>query len=190
MVCELCSSEFTVIPSRAGKAKYCSNRCRLKSLYTNNHRSIEERFWEKVIRGDSDTCWLWTGATGSAGYGVLGLGGRGTGNEYAHRISYRLHYGPIPNNLFVLHSCDNPPCVNPKHLSLGTHLDNMQQSKARGRKHDPYTLTFAQTEVIRASTASPKEIAAQYGISHIHAFRVKTGRVHTKPHWHLRNPTK
>lgn len=80
------------------------------------------RFWKYVEK--SETCWLWTGAM-IKGYGVLHM--RGT-RIYAHRFSWQLHVGSIPGKLFVLHDCpggDNPSCVNPTHLWLGTHRDNM-----------------------------------------------------------------
>jgi len=72
-------------------------------------RSVEERFKSFVIRGDAvDDCWDWSGGRFTQGYGALSVGRRTT---RAHRFSYALHYGPIPQDMFVLHHCDNPPCT-------------------------------------------------------------------------------
>lgn len=100
-------------------------------------RSLTDRFWEKVDRRGPDDCWEWTASRDKPGYGRLGTGRRsnkGNVETMAHRISYQIHHGPIPDNLLVLHKCDNPPCVNPKHLFLGTQLENVQDMIAKGRQ--------------------------------------------------------
>lgn len=101
-------------------------------------RLAAERFWSKTDR--TGECWVWTGARRSADqygggtYGVLSqqTDGRRV-HSYAHRRAYELTYGPIPPGLFVLHSCDNPPCINPAHLSLGTSAENMAEAGKRHR---------------------------------------------------------
>jgi hypothetical protein len=92
---------------------------------------IETRLWEKVQKEPNGGCWLWTGGTTNGGYGVIGVG-RGRLHR-AHRISWEIANGPIPDGLKVLHRCDNPPCVNPAHLFLGTQVDNMRDCAAKGR---------------------------------------------------------
>lgn len=77
-----------------------------------------------------DKCWLWTGATNEHGYGKLSANGSW---RLAHRVSWNLSNGEIPDNLQVLHRCDTPACVNPAHLFLGTHADNMRDMKQKGR---------------------------------------------------------
>lgn len=91
---------------------------------------LEERFWEKVKKVGS--CWEWQGAlVQNCGYGRISNNYK---NIYVHRYAYELLCGPIPDGLFVLHHCDNPMCVNPVHLFLGTHQDNMNDMKLKNRK--------------------------------------------------------
>ncbi|MDB4893169.1 MAG: hypothetical protein JWL61_5024 [Gemmatimonadetes bacterium] len=95
-------------------------------------KSIEEKFWPKVdTSGGLDACWLWTAATAGSGYGNVGNHNGRT--VYAHRVSYELHVGAIPAGHFVMHSCDNPPCVNPAHLSVGLPKDNTRDMVNKGR---------------------------------------------------------
>lgn len=91
-----------------------------------------ERFWAKVDRQGDDECWPWTAARLHArgGYGQLRLS---TGAAYAHRISYQIEHGEIPDGAWILHKCHNPPCVNPGHLHAGSPKDNAQDAAALGR---------------------------------------------------------
>jgi len=92
------------------------------------HLSVKERFFEKVNKTNS--CWLWTGALTSRGYGSFGVEGKVTS---AHRYSYQIHIGKIPKGLIICHSCDVPACVNPEHLWAGTTSDNMKDMVAKNR---------------------------------------------------------
>ena len=100
-------------------------------------KSLSDRFYEKVDNSNIEGCWLWTGAKKKLGYGVIGLGSRIEGIAQAHRVSYELNIGRIPYGLSILHSCDNPSCVNPKHLRAGTLSDNMQDCVSRKRNFIP-----------------------------------------------------
>jgi hypothetical protein len=102
-------------------------------IYPHQTRApLEERFWAKVDK--SGDCWLWTGATGGKdGYGKIQRGRRGMGYLWAHRVAFDLEYGAIPLGLQVLHRCDNPLCVRPEHLFLGTRSDNMRDAANKGR---------------------------------------------------------
>lgn len=94
-----------------------------------------KRFWEKVDVRSEDECWLWK-ASINDGYGYFWTGYK---MEMAHRTSWRLHNGPIPEDKFVLHKCDNRPCINPGHLYLGTKSDNMRDMVIRNpEKTVPY----------------------------------------------------
>jgi hypothetical protein len=93
---------------------------------------VDRRFWSKVQKGPD--CWTWAGSRSAKGYGRLNVGGAVC---QAHRVSWELHRGAIPSDLFVLHRCDNPPCVNPDHLFLGTALDNSRDMVSKGRQKFP-----------------------------------------------------
>lgn len=93
---------------------------------------LAERFWARV--DCSGACWPWTGSLTRDGYGHFAPGGPyGRRLVLAHRFGWELTHGPIPPELRVLHTCDNPPCVNPAHLWLGTQRDNMRDAAAKGR---------------------------------------------------------
>lgn len=91
---------------------------------------VSERFWENVQFRKPDQCWEWKGSTVSAGYGRIMERKHGM---LAHRKAYELAKGKIPEGLVVRHTCDNPSCCNPRHLLVGTHKDNSQDSVERGR---------------------------------------------------------
>lgn len=94
--------------------------------------TLAERFWRKVKRDDG--CWEWIGSKTTNGYGRIQQGGKGSPHLGAHRVSFELHHGDIPPGHVVMHSCDNPSCVNPDHLSVGLPRDNTLDMIDKGRK--------------------------------------------------------
>lgn len=121
-----------------------------------------ERFISRVTKAGD--CWVWCGSKAPGGYGQLSVGGK---LQRANRVSWRLFRGEIPKGLHVLHRCDNPPCVNPEHLFLGTHGDNVRDmfSKGRGKfTRIPPKLTEDQVTKIYSDDRIYKEIAKDYGV--------------------------
>ena len=130
--CEGCGADLT---GKRGR-RYCSLKCSGEAVgkHPRRVRTLAERFEDKVIRGESpDDCWDWKGSIGTYGYGRLQAGARGEGVLGAHRASWLIHNGPIPEGMAVLHRCDNPPCSNPCHLFLGTQAENMYDAIAKDR---------------------------------------------------------
>ena len=164
---------------------------------------VKQRFWEKVNK--TDGCWLWTGANAGekCPHGRLSVGGKLVG---AHRISWVIHYGEIPDGLEVCHDCpggDNPKCTNPDHLFLGTQKDNMRDAAAKGRmgkargdrnamrlypgllrgeKNGRAKLNEDQVREIRSQHAqchsSYKELAIKYGVT-----KTLVGLIVTRKNW-------
>lgn len=92
--------------------------------------SLRDRFEANIVRIPLVGCWIWTGGLASGRYGSINVGGK---QKLAHRVSYELHEGPIPEGLNVLHRCDVTTCVNPHHLFTGTQTDNMRDCANKGR---------------------------------------------------------
>jgi hypothetical protein len=163
LTCAHCGAAFTLKPSaiRKGQGTYCSRACQYAGQRQRSDapcpqcgQSIQRRgtaskfcsracyvaartvplavrFWAKVQK--SAGCWTWTANHLPKGYGVIGVGAADQGLKLAHRVSWEIHFGPIPAGLFVCHRCDNPPCVRPDHLFLGTVQDNVDDMVAKGR---------------------------------------------------------
>lgn len=187
-VCPHCQRSFLSINGRL----CCSRSCAAFECNARRKRTVEERFWEKVDK--SGDCWPWTGSHDPRGYGHFQpVDGKSVG---AHRFAYILTFGPIPPGLFVCHHCDNPICVNPVHLFLGSPKDNTQDSLRKGRlsPHTPGTfrgaasakakLTEAQVlEILRRGSEPLKVLAREFGVTacNIWAIRHRKSWRHLQP---------
>lgn len=141
------------------------------------------RFWANVDHRAPGECWEWRGArqVGRWAYGRAGVAGKWWA---AHRLAWTIHHGPIPAGALVRHACDNPPCVNPAHLSLGTHADNTADIIKRGRwgntghpgeSNAQARLTESDVRQLRRRRiegASFGQLAKEFGISKGHAHRI------------------
>lgn len=130
------------------------------------------RFWDKVRKGHTSECWLWVGGT-KRGYGRFWYNGRA---QYAHRVAYMLERGTVPDDVVVRHTCDNPTCVNPRHLVLGTQTDNVSDMVERGRQSRTWTdekVSIAQK--LRSAGFSYAKVADTMGIPESTAYRWSNG---------------
>ncbi len=139
-----------------------------KGIYQRNpisRRPLVERFWENVQRGPG--CWLWLAGKHPRGYGQIHDDGR---LLKAHRISWELEHGTIPEGMKVCHHCDNPSCVRPGHLFLGTQRENMADMRAKGRHTHILTSEDVDLICLAAETlpVTQQQIANAFGVSRSH----------------------
>lgn len=134
------------------------------------------RFWAKVDRKGPDDCWQWLGALfQDSGYGQFRIPAN---NLRAHRVCWEISYGAqIPQGMHICHTCDNPPCVNPGHLFVGTNNENVADKIQKGRQpigtaHGQSKLTNDQIKVIRASTKTWTELMREFGVCRSTIWRV------------------
>jgi hypothetical protein len=130
-------------------------------------KSFNERFWEKVAKQGEEACWEWIGTKHKKGYGSIRNADK---MEKAHRVAYEMSKGPIPKGLLVCHKCDNPGCVNPTHLFVGTNDDNMQDMVAKGRASRQRTTNILTREQAKAVydvrySVSATALAKEYSVA-------------------------
>ena len=142
-----------------------------------------DRFNLKWQIDKASGCWNWTAALAGKGYGQMKLP-KQRKQGYAHRLSYMIHKGEIPNGKYVCHTCDNPKCVNPDHLFLGTSKDNQQDMKSKGRhlygeRNTEHKLTEDAVRKIKQLVSdgiSQSKIADMFGIQQMTVSRIKRGQ--------------
>ena len=140
-------------------------------------RPLTERFWEKVDRRGADDCWPWMAGRTEDGYGKISEDAPSRKSLRAHRVSYELHHGSLTTNLEVQHSCNNPPCVNPAHLSQDTPLVNAKYRNEQGRQacHENHgRAKFTEEKVVEirrdyvygSRTHGLRALGRKYGVSY------------------------
>lgn len=141
-----------------------------------NHAPLEERFWRYVDKRGPDECWPWLAKCERNGYGRIQIGGKGSAQTGAHRLSFKIANGSEPQ--VVMHTCDNRICVNPAHLRAGTYKENMADMHRKGRTkpgrrlgedHRRAKLTEDDVRAIRANEGNGQSAASvgrNYGVSH------------------------
>jgi hypothetical protein len=181
----ICPTCLTPLSSSAWRtARYCSVRC---ANLARPVKTLAERFWAKVNRDgpipahlpDLGPCWVWDGATDGHGYGQIQQGPRSGRPLKAHRVSYEINVDSIPEGAEVLHRCDNPPCVRPNHLFLGTHQDNMDDMWSKGRAVMPDATGAANSQALLSpelaeriireyvrGVVTQERLAQRYGVDH------------------------
>jgi len=168
LICEICGKNFHNKYYLSNKIhRFCSKSCR--DEYRKTH--ILERFLSKIDAKDENGCMLWTASKDKNGYGYFRVSTKR--KEFAHRYSWEETSGKISDNLFVLHKCDNPSCVNPEHLFLGNHQDNMDDMSKKhravhGNKHHKTKLTEQEVREIRVlyqNNNSQRSLAAKFNVT-------------------------
>ena len=141
------------------------------------HEPIEIKFWRYVDKKSDSECWIWKGRKDKDGYGNIKVGKK---TKRAHRASYKLNIGKIPKGKMILHSCNNPSCVNPKHLRPGTQHDNMKDRKDAGNQsigenHPNCKFSDKIVEEIRVFNGTRKEISKIFNMSESQVGNIKRG---------------
>ena len=137
---------------------------------------MTEKFTDYISPEPNSGCWLWTGTVNRQGYGRWGKKSR-----YAHRLVYETRHGAIPPGLCALHKCDNPCCVNPDHIFLGSRADNTRDMYAKGRdrttgdRSASAKLSSSDVATIRASNESLRTLGLRYGVGHSTIGKIKRG---------------
>lgn len=187
-ICE-CGTERVVygVTVRSASSKSCgclrseTSFVHMKEMRLRQAGTLEERFFSRFIKLDNG-CWQWRAHTDKDGYGVL-PGDRK--NTRAHRLSYELHNGPIPDELIVCHHCDNPGCVNPDHLFIGTKKDNAQDALKKrrhyvGEKNGRSKLTEENVKEILHSSLNGQQLANKFDVTRHTVNNVRRGKTWQK----------
>lgn len=187
--CDFCLKVFKLV--RVGSiGRFCSSLCNRKILrrnqlekyrkYLENETEEQKMAWlkrhyEKFVTKSENGCWEWSGSL-SNGYGNFGHRGK---IVKAHRASWLIHKGPIPDSAFVLHSCDIRHCSNPEHLFLGNHTDNMRDMASKNRTKVVCKLSSDQVKEIRGMLELEipmTKIGKKYNVSDVAIWNIKNNK--------------
>lgn len=190
----------TVVRRAAPDHTFLSERKSMaRGVYPRKPKPIADRFWPKVDKSAGpDACWTWTASRAKNGYGKFGIGGHDGGWIGAHCAAWLITRGEIPCGSCVCHSCDNPICVNPSHLWIGTHKDNARDKSMKGRavwkqshgmRKNPLLMSHGTRRYnaklnddivrkIRNATGSHKDIGIRFGVC-----RTVVGKVRRREIW-------
>jgi hypothetical protein len=151
----------------------------LRGKYPRLTKPATERFWQKVPRLGADDCWEWQASRNPKGYGQFNVGNSAeTGRcVLAHRVAYELEVGAAPQDLLVLHVCDNPPCCNPAHLFTGTNEDNMRDKWLKGRGRGPLQLSqVIELKRLAAEGADVEDLSVRFKVMPYSVVSILKGR--------------
>ena len=182
-VCE-CGTKRVVYGEtlRSGSSKSCGclkaekSSVAMKAIRLRQSGSLQDRFFSRFVKL-TNGCWQWRSHTDKDGYGVLPGAHQ---NTRAHRLSYEIHNGAIPEGMIVCHHCDNPGCVNPDHLFVGTQKDNAQDALRKGRhyvgeKNGRSKLTEENIKEILTSELNGQQLADKFGVTRSTINNVRRG---------------
>ncbi len=164
--CDTCGAMVIKSPSKVRRSNYCSRQC----AWDSQRQSPEKRFWKKVARTKAVGCWEWTAWRNAKGYGKFHF--RDT-SWAAHRASYVMAFGDIPEDIQVLHYCDNPSCVRPSHLFLGNNRDNRADCVSKGRNWK--RLSVSDVRMIMDSNEGPTHLGRRLGVDRRSILAVRRG---------------
>lgn len=169
-ICESCHSAFRIATWKS-QQRFCSKSCARR--WRHRDRDDIARFWKYVNLGPILECWEWTGAKSSDGYGSFGIYVEGHQKAIGtHRFAWFATNGAIPDEMSVLHACDNPACCNPHHLFLGTQQDNIGDMVTKSRAAKKLTVEVV-TQIFRAA-GTCKSIANRFGVCPMTVSHIKT----------------
>jgi len=168
--CARCGQQFIArrCQLKRGRGRFCSRTCQIQTAqevrWATHQASVSTWFWEQVQKAGPDECWLWAGRRYRRGYGRFVLKGK---QIAAHRMALSLSTGkPLSTPLLACHSCDNPPCCNPRHLWWGTDLDNTRDMLAKGRRARVRKFDRGSAATMLSSGMTYSAIARAFGVHH------------------------
>lgn len=178
ITCELCGNKVTRETKQKTPQRFCSNKCVNLSM-----KATEQELWKRAIKAyekdviKQEGCWDWKGLLYKKGYACIS-GSCTHKTRSAHRISWMIHKGPIPDGMHVLHNCDNRKCTNPEHLFLGTNLDNSNDCTKKFRQHSVLkkNQVIEVKKLLKEGNLSHREIGELFGVKREAITKINNGK--------------